>query len=72
MYFFKIINHDVLLQLFSLELTVGFVKTVYSVSEGDGTVTVTVGILDGTVGAGETVILQFSTRNDLAVGMYLF
>ena len=60
------------MHLFSLELTVGFVKTVYSVSEGDGTVTVTVGILDGTVGAGETVILQFSTRNDLAVGMYLF
>ena len=48
-------------------------KTVYSVTEGDGNVTVTVGILNGTVGAGETVILQFSTRDDFsAIGVYLY
>ena len=67
------INHNVLFHLFSVELTVGFVKTVYSVSEGDGNVTVTVGILNGTVGAGETVILKFSTRDDFsAIGVYLY
>ena len=47
-------------------------KTLYSVSEGDGTVNVTVGILNGTVGAGETVILQLSTRDYSAVGMYMY
>ena len=53
-------------------MTVGFLKTVYSVSEGDGTVTLTVGILSGTVGTGESVTLQFSTTAGSAVGMCLY
>ena len=48
-------------------LFVGFQKTVYSVSESDGTVTVSVEIKKGTVGDGQTVSLNFITRDNTAL-----
>ena len=52
--------------LSSLELIIRFVDTVYSVSEAVGTVMVLVEIKAGTVGDGETVRLQFTTRDNTA------
>ena len=49
-----------------LELIVGFVDTVYSVIEAVDTVMVLVEIKAGTVGDGEIVRLQFTTRNNTA------
>ena len=49
-----------------LELIVGFVETVYSVIESVGDVMVLVEIKAGTVGDGETVRLQFTTRDNTA------
>ena len=59
-----ILNYFLL--LFPLELIVGFVDTVYSVSEAVGTVTVLVEIKAGTVGDGETVRMEFTTRDKTA------
>ena len=51
-------------------LAIGFVQTVYSVSEGDGNVTVVVEIKQGTVGSGETVSLEFITQDITATGTF--
>ena len=59
-----ILNYFLLLS--PLELIFGFVDTVYFVSEAVGTVTVLVEIKAGTVGDGETVRLEFTTRNSTA------
>ena len=61
-----------LLTLFPLELVVGFQKTVYSVSEGDGTATIIVEIKQGTVGNGQTVSLEFTTGDNTAMGEYIY
>ena len=45
-------------------------RTVYSVSEGDGSVTVVVEIKQGTVGGGETVSVAFATKDKTATGTY--
>ena len=61
-----------LLNLFPLELVVGFQKTVYSVSEGDGIATVIVEIKQGTVGNGQTVSLEFTTGDNTAISEYIY
>ena len=43
-------------------VVVGFTKTTYTVSEGDGVAIVTVKIFEGTVGDGESFNLQFFTQ----------
>ena len=53
-----------------LELVVGFVRTVYSVSEGDGSVIAVIVIKQGTVGGGETVSVDFATKDKTATGTY--
>ena len=52
--------------LSSLELIIGFVDTVYSVSEAVGTVMVLVEIKAGTGGDGETIRLNFTTKDNTA------
>ena len=42
----------------------------YFVSEGDGSVTVVVEIKQGTVGGGETVSVDFVTKDKTAAGTY--
>ena len=59
-----ILNYFLLLS--PLELIVGFIDTVYSVSEAVATVTVLVEIKAGTVGDGETVRMEFTTRDKTA------
>ena len=54
---------------FFSDLIVGFVDTTYNVSEGDGNVTVLVEIKQGTVGNGETITLEFTTRSNTATSM---
>ena len=55
-----------------LELVVGFVQTLYFVSEGDGSVIVIVEIKQGTVRGGDTVSLEFATKDKSATGIYIF
>ena len=47
-------------------MIIGFVDTVYSVSEAVGTVMVLVEIKAGTVGDGETIRLNFTTKDNTA------
>ena len=54
-----------------LELVVGFVQTLYFVSEGDGSIIVIVEIKQGTVRGGETVSLEFTTKDRSATGTYI-
>ena len=61
-----------MLNLFPLELVVGFQKTVYSASECDGTANVIVQIKQGTVGNGETVSLEFTTGDNTAISEYIY
>ena len=53
-----------------LGVVVGFTKTLYAVSEGDGVAIVTVEIFEGTVGVGESFTLQFSTQDNTAKSVY--
>ena len=61
-----------MLNLFPLELVVGFQKTVYSASEGIGTANIIVEIRHGTVGNGETVSLEFTTEDNTAISEYIY
>ena len=56
-----------ILIFFPIELIIGFLDTIYSVSEGDRFVLVKVGILSGHV-ANENVSIQFFTQDDSAIG----
>ena len=51
-------------------MVVGFTKTLYAVSEGDGVAIVTVEIFEGTVGDRESFTLQFSTQDNTAKSVY--
>ena len=55
------------LKYFSVELIIGFLDTIYSVSEADGFVLVKVGILNGSV-ANESVTVYFFAQDDSAIG----
>ena len=51
-------------------VVVGFTKTTYGVSEGDGVTVLNVKIFEGTVGDGESFNLQFSTQGNTAKCVY--
>ena len=52
-------------------LVIGFTETPYTVSENEGTATITVEILAGTVGD-EDITVQFSTQDYFAIRMLIF
>ena len=52
-------------------VVVGFSETSYTVSESEGTATVTVEILEGTV-ADDSITVQFSTRDNTALRRFLY
>ena len=51
-------------------VVIGFSETSYTVSESEGTATVTVEILEGTV-ADDSITVQFSTRDNTALRMFM-
>ena len=51
-------------------VVVGFTESTYTVSEGDGVAIVTVKLLEGTVGDGESFSLLFSTQDNTAKSVY--
>ena len=52
-------------------VVIGFAETSYTVSESEGTATVTVEILEGTVADGN-ITVQFSTRDNTALRTFVF
>ena len=55
--------------LLPVPVVIGFSETSYTVSESEGTATVTVEILEGTV-ADDSITVQFSTRDNTALRMF--
>ena len=55
--------------LLPVPVIIGFSETSYTVSESEGTATVTVEILEGTV-ADEDITLQFLTQDNTALRMF--
>ena len=68
--FFFLADSLYILFFYPSDLVVGFVDREYSVSEGDGSITVFVEIKQGIVGSGETVTLEFTTRDNTATSMF--
>ena len=56
--------------LLSIGVTIGFVETLYSVDENDGSIVVTVAVLSGELS--EDVVVGFNTQDDTATGLLTF
>ena len=56
--------------LLPVPVVIGFSETSYTVSESEGTATVTVEILEGTVADDDDIIVQFFTEDNTALRMF--